>query len=122
MVRACNENGKWKNTTLYRQIDGRRDRGRPTKTYMDNIMEDSLKAQGMDIREATDKARERSTWRLLVRASSSANALTEEKTENGTGFPTEFIHFPPIPKKLYFLPYFLHFSSVFVQFSLCVFA
>ena len=37
------------------------------------IMED-IKAQGMDIREATDKARERSTWRLLVRASSSANA------------------------------------------------
>jgi len=34
---------------------------------MDNIMED-LKAQGMDIREATDKARERSAWRFLVRA------------------------------------------------------
>jgi len=44
------------------------------------IMED-IKAQGMDIREATDKARERSTWRLLVRASSSANALRRRKLD-----------------------------------------
>jgi len=43
-------------------------------------MED-IKAQGMDIREATDKARERSTWGLLLRASLSA----EEKTGTGTG-------------------------------------
>jgi len=35
---------------------------------MDNIMED-IKAQDMDIPEATDKTREISTWRLLVRAS-----------------------------------------------------
>src|SRR6218665_3266692 len=58
---------------LHSQVDGRRDRGRPTKTWMDNIMED-IKALGTDMREATNKARERSTWRLLVRASSSANA------------------------------------------------
>jgi len=32
---------------MYSQIDGRRDRGRPTKTWMDNIIED-MKAQGMD--------------------------------------------------------------------------
>jgi len=38
-----------------------------------NNMED-IKAQGMGIREAMDKAREISTWRLLVEASSSANA------------------------------------------------
>jgi len=31
------------------QADGRIDRGRPTKTWVDNIMED-VKAQGMDIR------------------------------------------------------------------------
>jgi len=43
---------------IYSQVDGRRDRGRPTKTRMDNIIED-IKAQGMDIREATDKAKER---------------------------------------------------------------
>ena len=43
---------------LHSQINERRDRGRPTKTWMDNIMED-IKAQGMDFREATDKARER---------------------------------------------------------------
>ena len=58
---------------LNSQVDGRRDSGKPTKTWMDNIMKD-IKAQGLDIREATDKARERSTWRLPVRASSSANA------------------------------------------------
>jgi len=42
---------------------------------MGNIMED-IKAQGMDTREATvrPKASERTTWRLLIRASSSANA------------------------------------------------
>jgi len=36
----------------------------------------------MDIREATDKAMERSTWRLLVRASSSANAWQRRKLEH----------------------------------------
>jgi len=46
---------------------------RKTKTWMDNIMED-IEAQGIDIRETTDKAREISHWRLLARASSSANA------------------------------------------------
>jgi len=76
MVRACNENGKWKNTSngaLYIAKCTGEDRRRPTETWMDNIMED-IKAQGMDIREAKDKARERSTSRLLVRASSSADA------------------------------------------------
>ena len=67
------ENGRLPIMALHSQVDGRRDRGRPTKTWMDNIMED-IKAQGMDIREAMDKARERSTYRLLVRASSSVNA------------------------------------------------
>jgi len=33
----------------------------------------------MDIREATDKARERSTWKFLVRASSPANAWRRRK-------------------------------------------
>jgi len=36
-------------------------------------------AQGMDIREATNKARMRSTWRLLVRVSSSR---TSDGAEN----------------------------------------
>ena len=67
------ENGRLPIIALHSHVDGRRDRGIPTKTWMDNILED-IKAQGMDIREATDKARERSTWRLLERASSSANA------------------------------------------------
>ena len=67
------ENGRQPIMVLHSQVDGRRDRGRPTKTRMDNIMED-IKAQGMDIREATEIARERSTWSLLVRASSSENA------------------------------------------------
>jgi len=40
-----------------------------------------IKAQGMDIREPTDKAKQRSTWRLLVRASSSANAWRRRKLE-----------------------------------------
>jgi len=66
------ENGRLPIMALHSQVDGRRDRGRPTKTWMDNIIED-LKVQGMDIREEMDKAIERSTWRLLVRASSSAN-------------------------------------------------
>ena len=67
------ENGRLQIMALYSQVDGRRDRERPTKTQMDNIMEDT-KAQDMNIREETDKARERSTRRLLVKASSSANA------------------------------------------------
>ena len=66
------ENGRLPIMALHSQVDGRRDRGRPTKTWMDNIIED-LKVQGMDIREEMDKAIERSTWRLLVGASSSAN-------------------------------------------------
>jgi len=44
---------------LHSQVDGR-NKGIPTKTWMDNIMED-IKAQCMDIREATDKTRERLT-------------------------------------------------------------
>ena len=67
------ENGRLPIIALHNQVDGRSDRARPTKTWMDNIMED-IKAQSMDIREATDIAREISTWRLLFRASSSANA------------------------------------------------
>jgi len=67
------ENGRLPIMALHSHVDGRRDRGRPTKTWMDNIMQD-IKAQGMDIREATDKARESSTWRFLVRASWQANA------------------------------------------------
>ena len=55
------ENGRQPIMALYSQVDWRRDKQkptrRPTKTWMDNIMED-IKAQGMDIREATDKARE----------------------------------------------------------------
>src|SRR6218665_3004733 len=67
------ENGRLPIMALHSQEDRRRNRGRPTKTWMDNIMDD-IKAQGMDIREATDKARESSTWSLLIKASSSANA------------------------------------------------
>ena len=55
------ENGRLPIMALHSQVDWRRDRGRPTKTRMDNIMED-IKAQGMNIGEATDKARERSTF------------------------------------------------------------
>ena len=44
---------------LHSQVNGRRDRGRPTKIWMDYIIMEDIKAQGMDIREATDKARER---------------------------------------------------------------
>ena len=76
VFQACHvtrmENGRLPIMALYSQVYRRRDRGRPTKTWMDNILEE-IKAQGMDIRETTDKARERSTWRLLVRASSSTN-------------------------------------------------
>ena len=67
------ENGRLLIMVLHSQVDKRSDRGRPTKTWMNNIMED-IKAQGMDIQEATDIARERSTWKLYVRAYSSANA------------------------------------------------
>src|SRR6218665_1055657 len=49
------ENGRLPMMALHSQVDGRRHRGRPTNTWMDNIMED-IEAQGMDIREATDKA------------------------------------------------------------------
>src|SRR6218665_2036180 len=46
---------------------------------MDNVRE-NIKAQGMDIRKAKDKARVRSTWRLLVRPSLIVGErLTEEK-------------------------------------------
>ena len=47
---------------LHSQVDGGKDKRRPTKRWMDNIMKNT-KAQGMDIREATDKAMEKSTWR-----------------------------------------------------------
>jgi len=41
----------------------------------------SMIGYNMDIRDATNKARERSTWRLLVRASLSANALPRRTLE-----------------------------------------
>ena len=41
----------------------------------------NIKAQGMDIREATDKPRERSTWRHFVMASLSANVWRSGKLE-----------------------------------------
>jgi len=39
------ENGRLPIMALHNQVDGRSDRGRPTKPWMDNIMED-IKAQG----------------------------------------------------------------------------
>ena len=78
MVWACNENGKWKTTN-----NGARQpsiRGRPTKAWMDNIMKD-IKAQGMDMREATDKARQETSVQGVI----VSERLTEEKTGAGTG-------------------------------------
>ena len=48
------ENGRLPIMALHSQVDGIRDRGKPTKAWTDNIIE-NIKAQGMDIREATGK-------------------------------------------------------------------
>lgn len=50
---------------LHCHIQGTRSRGRQPKTWMDNVKED-LKEHGMDIRTATEKARDRQQWRHLV--------------------------------------------------------
>ena len=60
-------------TALYGHVEGTRSRGRQSKTWMENVMED-LKIKDIDIREAVDKTRDRTLWRSLVKASSSVNA------------------------------------------------
>src|SRR3984885_7608136 len=60
-------------TVLYGHVDGVRSRGRQRKTWLENVKED-LRAQGMDMREAMDKIRNRTVWRSCVKASSLAHA------------------------------------------------
>lgn len=50
---------------LHCHIEGARSRGRQPKTWMDNVKED-LKEHGLDIRTATELARDRQRWRQLV--------------------------------------------------------
>ena len=74
MVRASNMDGsRLPAVALYGQEEGTRSRGRQPKKWMENVNED-LKTQGMNMREAVDNSRNRRIWRSLVEASSSANA------------------------------------------------
>ena len=50
---------------LHCHIEGTRSRGRQPKIWMDNVKED-LKEHGLDIRTATELARDRKRWRQLV--------------------------------------------------------
>ena len=56
---------------LHGHVEGKRSQGRQSKTWMDNIKED-LAAQNMDMRDAVDKIRNRSSWRRHIEASSLA--------------------------------------------------
>ena len=53
-------------TALYGHVEGTRSRGRQTKTWMENVMED-LKIKDINIREAVDKTRDRTLWRVLLK-------------------------------------------------------
>ena len=50
---------------LHCHIEGKRSRGKQVKTRMDNIKE-NLKTKNMNIRTATDLARDRTRWKNLV--------------------------------------------------------
>jgi len=50
---------------LHCYIEGKRSRGRPRKTWMDSVKED-LERRNIDIRNATDLARDRARWKILV--------------------------------------------------------
>jgi hypothetical protein len=50
---------------LHCHIEGTRSRGRQPKIWMDNVKQD-LKEHGLDIRTATEMARDRKQWRQIV--------------------------------------------------------
>ena len=49
------------------KVNGRRNRRRQSKTWMDNIKED-LKARNMDITAAAEVTRDREKWRWIVQS------------------------------------------------------
>lgn len=55
-----------------REGEGERRRGRPRKTWMDNVKED-LKSKGTDLTMVRETVRDRTLWRNFIRASSSGN-------------------------------------------------
>ena len=60
------------NAALHGHVSGERSRGRPRKTWMDNIKED-LREKGTDLAEIGETIRNREVWRSFVKASSSDN-------------------------------------------------
>ena len=49
------------------KVNGKRNKGRQSKTWMDNIKED-LKARNMDITAAAEVTRDREKWRWIVQS------------------------------------------------------
>ena len=66
------------NAALHGHVEGKRNRGRQRKTWMDNVRED-LKEKNIDLTRIGGATRNREVWRNLVRASSSARCWKREK-------------------------------------------
>ena len=47
------------------KVDGRSARGRPRFVWMDGVKR-ALNDRGMDVREASERARARNEWRMIV--------------------------------------------------------
>jgi len=56
------------NAALHGHVEGKRNRGRQRKTWMDNVRED-LKEKNIDLTRIGEATRNREVWRSLVRAS-----------------------------------------------------
>ena len=66
------------NAALHGHVEGKRNRERQMKTWMDNVRKD-LKERNIDLTRIGEATRNREVWRNLVRASSSARWWKREK-------------------------------------------
>src|SRR6218665_1770328 len=69
------------NAALHGHVEGKKSRGRQSKTWMDKVRED-LKEKNIDLTRIGEVTRNREVWRSLVRASSSACLWRSEKKKN----------------------------------------
>ena len=65
MVRSCGEDGRWLKKVMNAKIDGRSARGRPKFARMDGVKGD-LNDRRMDVREASEHARNRNEWQTIA--------------------------------------------------------
>ena len=64
MVRSCGEDGK-RTKVMNAKVNGRSARGRLRFEWMDGVKR-ALNDRGMDVKEASERARDRNEWRMIV--------------------------------------------------------